>query len=101
MCEEHDCGWALQPGVVCAKHQGTAFDGAAFGSAAVYFPVSAGGSFAGTTLSAPAGVHTVLVMGLTPGAAYSVSVQPAGGGNAITIAPAASGSTADSAGVLE
>ncbi|SPF55937.1 hypothetical protein SBA4_760015 [Candidatus Sulfopaludibacter sp. SbA4] len=74
---------------------GTAFDGAAFGSTAVYFPVSGSGAFAGTTLSVPAVVHTVLVTGLAANGSYSVSVQA----GVITIATG-SGATADGAGVL-
>jgi hypothetical protein len=54
---------------------GTTFDGAAFGSTAVYFPVNGNGSFTGVTLSAPAGVHTMLIAGLTPNAAYGAPVS--------------------------
>jgi hypothetical protein len=70
-----------------------------FAGATVYFPVSGNGSFAGTTLSAPAGVHTMLVTGLAPGAAYNVSIEPGGSGNVISIAPGGT-RIADSAGVL-
>ena len=74
---------------------GTAFDGAVFSNVAVYFPRSATTTFAGTTLPAPAGVHTVYVAGLSPGATYAVSVAA----GAVTVT-AGNGSTADSAGVL-
>lgn len=75
---------------------GTAFDGAVFGSTAVYFPVNAGGSFVATTFTALAGVHTLLVTGLTPDAVYGVSVN----GSSITLTPGAPGVVADTAGVV-
>lgn len=65
----------------------------------MYFPVSANGVFAGTTLPAPAGVHTMLVTGLAPNTSYSVSVQAAGNGNTVSIA-VGTGTSTDSAGVL-
>jgi hypothetical protein len=88
----------MAPASYLQSTSGTAFDGAVFAGAAVYFPVSGNGTFAGTTLSVPAGVHTMLVTGLAPAAGYTVSIQP-GGGNVITIAPGGT-SIADSAGVL-
>lgn len=80
---------------------GTAFEGAAFGGSVVYFPVNAVGSFTGTTLPAPAGVHSAWVAGLAPNASYGVSVQPSGAGNTIAITAGGSGATADSAGLLK
>jgi hypothetical protein len=91
-------GAAMAPAVYLQSSGGAAFDGAAFAGAAVYFPVIGGGTFAGTTLSAPAGVHTMLVTGLAPNAAYGVVIAP-GGGATVSIA-AAAGSTTDGAGVL-
>ncbi|HXR36761.1 MAG TPA: hypothetical protein VN754_12465, partial [Candidatus Binataceae bacterium] len=93
-------GASMAPALDLQSISGTAFDGAVFAGAAVYFPVSGGGSFAGTTLSAPAGVHTMLVTGLAPSAAYSVSVQPSGSGNAVSIAAGGISPTTDGAGVL-
>jgi len=90
-----DPGAPMAPAVRVQSTSGTAFDGAVFGSAAVYFPVAAG-AFAGTTLPAPAGVHTALVTGLAPNASYGVSVA----GNAISVLPGGAGATADGAGVL-
>jgi uncharacterized repeat protein (TIGR02543 family) len=80
---------------------GTPFDGAVFGTAAVYFPVSASAPFTGTTVSAPAGVQTLLVTGLAPNNSYGISVQPNGSGNVVSIAAGGVGATTDAAGVLD
>jgi len=90
-----DPGVAMNPAGYLQSTAGTAFDGAVFSNVAVYFPQSATTAFAGTTLPAPSGVHTVLVTGLTPEAMYAVSVVA----GAVTVT-AGTGSTADSAGVL-
>ena len=74
---------------------GTSFDGAVFGSTAVYFPVNANASFMGTTLPTPAGVHTLLATGLAANGAYSSGVQP---GSVVITAGGAS--SADGAGGL-
>ena len=74
---------------------GTAFDGAAFSTAAVYFPQSATAAFAGTVLPVPNGVHTLYVTGLAPGGSYSVSVA-----NGAATVTTGSGSIADNAGML-
>jgi hypothetical protein len=91
-----DSGASMVPAMRLQSSQGTAFDGAAFGSVVVYFPVSASGGFAATTFPAPAGTHTMLVTGLTPGASYGVQVQ----GGSVVVTPGGSGGSADSAGVL-
>ena len=85
----------MTPATYLQSTAGTAFDGAIFSNVAVYFPQSATASFAGTTLPAPAGVHTMLVTGLTPGATYAAGI--AAGMATVT---AGTGWTADSAGVL-
>jgi len=95
-----DAGAAMAPATWLQNTSGTAFDGAVFGNAAVYFPVNANGVFAGTSLSAPLGVHTMVVTGLVANTFYGVSVQPAGSGNAVTITPGTTGATTDGAGVL-
>jgi hypothetical protein len=79
---------------------GTAFDGAAFGSTAIYFPVSRTAAFAGATLPAPAGVHTMLITGLAPNTAYGFTVQANGSANTVTISPAGSAAISDAAGLL-
>ena len=80
---------------------GVAFDGTAFGSAAVFFPVSAGGTFSGTTLPVPTGVHTVLVTGLAANTSYGISTQPGSNGSVIGITPGGAGGNTDGAGVLQ
>ena len=94
-----DPGAAMVPALYLQSIGGTAFDGAVFGSTAVYFPVSLGGAFAQTTLPTPVGVHMLLVTGLAANTTYGVSIQP---GSAITLtAGTASASTAsDGAGVV-
>ena len=91
-----DAGAAMVPALYLQSSGGTAFDGAAFGSTAVFFPVSASAAFATTTFSAPAGVHTLLVAGLAANASYGVSVS----GGAVTVSPGGSSATADAAGLL-
>jgi hypothetical protein len=95
-----DSGTAMVQATYLKSTSGTAFDGAVFGSTAVYFPVSASSTFATTVLPASSGVHTLLVTGLKPGTAYGVSVTASGGGNIITVTPGIAGMTTDSAGVL-
>ena len=53
----------------------------------------------GTTVPAPAGVHTALITGLAANTAYTATVTVAGTGHSIAIA-AGPGSTTDAAGVL-
>jgi hypothetical protein len=79
---------------------GTAFDGARFGASEVWFPVTAGAVFAGTTLPAPAGVQSVLIAGLAPNTGYSVSIQAVATGNTIGVSPGGSNIT-DAGGVLQ
>jgi hypothetical protein len=62
-------------------------------------PMSASGAFSATTFLVPAGVHTLLMTGLTPSASYGVTLQ-SGGGTLITIAPGQTGAKADAAGLL-
>ena len=91
-----DPGAPMSAATYLQSTAGTAFDGAAFGAAAVWFPVSGSGAFAGSTLPLPAGVHTVLITGLTPNAGYSVSNQ----GQSIIVSPNGATATADAGGVL-
>jgi hypothetical protein len=90
-----DSGVSMAAATYLESTAGTAFDGAQFSGVAVYFPFSTGAAFTATTLPAPAGVHTVMVTGLTPGAGYSVTFAQ----NAITVAPGGN-SMPDAAGVL-
>ena len=95
-----DPGTAMVPAAYLQSTGGTAFDGAVFGSTAVYFPVSASTPFTQTTLSGPAGVHTLLVTGLTPNAAYGVSIQSGITGSVITLTSGGTGTSADAAGIV-
>ena len=94
-----NAGVAMTPATYLQSSSGSSFDGAVFGSAAVYFPVIRNQPFAGITFAVPAGVHQMLVTGLTPGASYAVSVQAVGGGNTVSV-DVGSGSSADVGGVL-
>ena len=91
-----DPGAPMAPAVYL-QSGGDAFDGAAVGAAVVYFPVSAHLSLVSTTLTASAGVHTVIVTGLTPNTGYAVSVigDPSTG---MTIVVRPSGTTTTDAG---
>ena len=80
---------------------GTPFDGAAFGTTEVFFPVSTGTPFAGTTLPAAAGVHSATVTGLAPNTGYSVTVTPGSAGSSIAIAAGPGSAVSDAAGVIQ
>jgi len=95
-----NAGTALTPATYVQSTNGTSFDGAVFGSSAVWFPVNTG-SFNGTTLNTPVGVHSVFVTGLVPNTSYSVTVQSSGSGNVIVIAAGGAGTTTDAAGVTQ
>jgi hypothetical protein len=94
-----NAGIAMTPATLLQSASGSPFDGALFGSAAVYFPVIRNQPFAGVTFAVPAAIHQMLVTGLTPGASYAVSIQAAGGGNTVSV-DVGSGSSADAGGVL-
>jgi hypothetical protein len=96
-----DSGVAMVPAVYLQSSSGTAFDGAAFGSAATFFPVSASAQIVTTVFTVPAGVHTLLVAGLASSTAYGANVVANGSGHAVTITPGTSGATTDSAGLLQ
>lgn len=97
-----DPGAPMAPAVYLQSTGGIAFDGAAFGSTAVFFPVNVVNSnnFTGTTLAAVPGVHTMLVTGLSPNTGYSVSVLSGPGGATVTVNPGGTAGTTDAAGVL-
>ena len=95
-----DAGVAMTPATLVQSTSGAPFDGAAFGSAAVYFPVIRDQPFTGTTCAALAGVHQMLLTGLAPNTTYAVSVQPVGSGNTISVDVGSTGVVTDAAGVL-
>lgn len=78
---------------------GTAFDGAVFGTNAVFFPVSLG-SVSTTTLPVSFASGKVMVAGLAANATYGVSVTQTATGAVLTITAGGTGFTADSAGML-
>jgi len=78
---------------------GTAFDGAVFGSSAVFFPVKLG-AISATTFTVPASVGKLMIAGLTPGASYGASQTVTSAGLVLTLTPGGSGYTADNAGLL-
>jgi len=90
-----DAGAPMAQATRVQSKSGTPFDGAAFGSNAVFFPVSAASTFSGTTLNVPAAVSTVLITGLSPNTGYGVQA----GIGAVTVALGGQTMT-DSAGVL-
>jgi hypothetical protein len=92
---------AMAPATYQQSTGGMAFDGAVFGSAAAYFPVSATLPFGGTTLTLPASVQLLLVTGLTPNASYGVTTQSGAATNVVTITAGGAGTIADAAGVIE
>jgi len=94
-----DPGAKMFPATYSQSTGGTAFDGAAFGSFAVFFPQTTNASFGPTTFSVPAGVQTLLVTGLTPNTGYTVGIQAGSNVNSISVAPGGSTMT-DNAGVL-
>lgn len=96
-----DGGVAATAATLVRSSMGTGFDGAAWGSTAAYFARDLAAAFTGTTLPVPAGVHTVLVTGLQPGATYTLTATA---GQVTLVAGAAAGGTAvtaDSAGLLQ
>jgi hypothetical protein len=93
-------GVAMAQATYTQSTNGTAFDGAVFGSAAVYFPQSGSSTFTGATFAAPAGVTTLMVTGLSPNTSYGFSSQTSGTGKAVTVTTSGAGATTDSAGVL-
>ena len=99
-----DPGAAMVPAAYVQSSQGTAFDGAAFGSMVVYFPVSGSGTFTGATLPVPAGVQSLFVTGLAGHTSYGISIQPAVSGKTVSIVPVGTAgavtATTDDGGVL-
>jgi hypothetical protein len=92
-------GGAMLPAVYLRSTGGQSFDGAEFGTMAVFFPFAAGG-FSGTSLAIDGQVRTLLVTGLPPNTAFGVTNTQNAGSNLVTIAAGGTGPVSDSAGVL-
>lgn len=95
-----DAGVTMAQATYVQSTSGTVFDGALFGTNAVFFPKANGASVGTTTFLVPAVVNTFVVTGLTPGAAYGVTVTTTALGKTVTLTPGGTGSVADSAGLL-
>lgn len=95
-----DAGTAMVRAVYSRTLSGAAFDGAVFGSTAIYFPVNGDQPFTETTMLLPAEVHTLLVTGLATKGSYSSTVHAGSGGNLVSIKPSTAGISADAAGLL-
>lgn len=94
-----DPGAAATTVTLVESVDGTAFAGAAVGTTVAMFPVDLSTAFAGTSYRSPAGAILHLITGLTPGAGYTVTRQPAGPVETIAVMPGGP-LTADSGGVL-
>jgi hypothetical protein len=79
---------------------GTPMDGAVVGNTAVLFVVDSATPLTGTTYTVPANVTEHYITGCNPNGFYTVSSVSSANGLAVSIVPSASGSQADSAGVL-
>ncbi|MCW3097155.1 MAG: hypothetical protein JWL77_2773 [Chthonomonadaceae bacterium] len=95
-----DAGAGMAAASRLQSTQGTVFDGAVFGSSAVFFPVSTGASIAATSFVVPTGVHTVLITGLAANASVGAAIQINPNGTQIDLTPGGTGSSTDAAGVL-
>jgi len=90
-----DASTTMTTATYLKSSSGTDFDGTAVGAFAIFFPVNVG-AVATTTFTLPAGVHTLLITGLTPNTAYGLTIQ----GTTITVTPGGSGALSDNAGLL-
>lgn len=91
-----NAGVPAMVGTYVQSSSGTPFDGAEFGSNAVFFPVSSGATILTTTFNIPIGITTIVIAGLTPGASYGVSSTK----KSLTLT-VGGGYVADSAGLLK
>jgi len=80
---------------------GTSFDGAVFGSSAVFFPTKSNATIGVTTFVVPSTVHTFVVAGLAANGSYKVTTQTGANGTTVTLTPGSTGSVADAAGLLK
>lgn len=96
-----DSGVQMVPATYVTSASGTSFDGAQFGSVAVFFPVRTSDPIATTTFTVSSSVHTLFVVGLAPGASYGIATSSSPSGTTITLTVGGTGSVADSAGLLK
>jgi hypothetical protein len=79
---------------------GTPMDGVVVGNNAVFFIVDATTPFNGTTYTVPTNIKQHFITGCAPNGFYNVTSANTPSGLVVTIAPSASGTQADGAGVL-
>ncbi len=95
-----DAGGIMVSAVRVTNTQGTAFDGAAFGNTAVFFPTFTGGVFTTTTFSVPLSVHNMVITGLAANTNYTFVATPGINSTLVTVSVSSAGASTDSAGVL-
>ncbi len=95
-----DAGVPAEPVEFVQSTDGMPMDGAVFGNTFVLFPHDETVPFVGTAYTVPVSATQHYVIGCVPGATYSVIASASTTGLSVTITPASSGLTADSAGVL-
>ncbi|HWD37643.1 MAG TPA: hypothetical protein VG944_02260 [Fimbriimonas sp.] len=93
-------GASMVKATYLTNSSGTAFDGASFGTMAVFFPTNSTGGFVSTKFVVPIAVKTLLITGLTPSATYGVTKSVGATAVTVTVNPSGAGATADSAGLL-
>jgi hypothetical protein len=92
----------VQPDTATLIHStaGTPMDGVVIGNTAVLFVVDPTTPFSGNTYTVPANVTNHFITGCVPNGIYNVTSASTANGTVVTVAPSASGSQADAAGVL-
>jgi len=95
-----DAGVQADRATVVHSTSGTPMDGVVVGNTVELFVVDATVPFNGTTYTVPANVNQHFITGCVPNAFYKVTSANTPNGLAVSVAPSASGSQADAAGVL-
>lgn len=91
----------MVPATYVKSTTGTAFDGAVFGTTAVFFTNKANPTLSATTLVVPSSVTTLYIAGLAANTSFSVTTQTGSNGKTITLNPAGTGNVSDAAGLLK
>lgn len=92
---------SMVPATYVASTKGTAFDGAVFGTMAVFFTHANAPTVTTTTFAVPSTVTTFVLTGLAANAHFSVSATTSGKTTTVTLTPGAAGSLSDAAGVIK
>ena len=96
-----DSGVKMTEATYVANATGTSFDGAVFGTSAVFFPTESTGTIGVTTFVVPSSVTTFVVAGLTANGSYKIATSNGANGITVTLTPGGTGATADSAGLVK